>query len=366
MLRIGVDARCLNHPFVRGMGRYLKNVNETISGFRDVEWKLFADRPDLPFHSPDCRSQTVNCFEVRGYRFHTWEQIGLPWKAKRARVDVLHCSATTLPWWQPVPTVVTVHDLIPWMDQWQEGNLSWYWRRLIPAALNRSAAIVTISHSAAKDITERWPHLADKLHVIPHGVEDVFRQISPEPLSDEMRKLGITGPYFLYVGGDIPRKRFAWARRVVSALGDSGVQLVACGLNAKAREELQDSQPGNSQIIACGYLPDAVMARLYQNAVAVLFPSLYEGFGFPVLESQAVGTPVLFSAVGSLEELVGPTACVLPPDDFEAWVTACRGFLNQRAKTAVPNQEARLWAQQFSWGTSAKKHLEVFERAARH
>lgn len=106
------------------------------------------------------------------------------------------------------------------------------------------------------------------------------------------------------------------------------------------------------------------MPRLYQNAAAVLYPTLYEGFGFPVVEAQAVGTPVLHSAVSSLTELQGPGSVVLPVEDLGAWVDACRALVAERGRTPQPNETSRQWARRFSWEASAERHLEVYRRAA--
>jgi alpha-1,3-rhamnosyl/mannosyltransferase len=106
------------------------------------------------------------------------------------------------------------------------------------------------------------------------------------------------------------------------------------------------------------------MPPLYYHANAVLYPTLYEGFGFPALEAQAVGTPVLFSALGSLAELQGPDAIVLSPKDFDAWLGTCRRLLRERNEPSLPSPRARAWASGFSWDVSAKRHLDVYRRAA--
>jgi alpha-1,3-rhamnosyl/mannosyltransferase len=102
------------------------------------------------------------------------------------------------------------------------------------------------------------------------------------------------------------------------------------------------------------------MPALYQNAVAVLYPTQYEGFGLPALEAQAVGTPVLFSDVSSLSELKGPGAVIMPPNDLDAWVGTCRNLMAARAEAPEPDQTARAWARRFSWDSFAKRTVEVY------
>ena len=107
------------------------------------------------------------------------------------------------------------------------------------------------------------------------------------------------------------------------------------------------------------------MPGVYYNAVATLYPSLYEGFGFPVLESQAVGTPILFSAVSSLAELIGPGSIVLPKDNLRDWVGACERLISERTPYFKPYKKAKEWAKKFDWKVSAEKHLQVYRYAAR-
>jgi hypothetical protein len=133
-------------------------------------------------------------FRRRGDRFRRWEQISLPRRAMRWRADVLHCPATGMPWWQPVPTVVTLHDTILWESEEEGPPDAFYLGRLLPSAYARCAAIVTISESSRRDILRIWPHLEEKLHVIPHGIGDAYLGSVDAPLPESLRGLGIAPP----------------------------------------------------------------------------------------------------------------------------------------------------------------------------
>ena len=118
-------------------------------------------------------------------------------------------------------------------------------------------------------------------------------------------------------------------------------------------------------VVFLPFIDEDDMAQLYRQAVAVLYPTLYEGFGLPALEAQAVGTPVLFSALGSLSELVGPAAEILPPNDLNSWLQTCRRLFSQRGESQIPNKAAQQWARQFSWESSATRHLELYQKVAK-
>ncbi len=367
-MRVALDARTLNREHVRGIGRCLKELVTRSSEKHGVQWDLLGDRPDLPFHLPKARGQTIDLFEFRGYRFHSWEQLGVPHRAAKRGADLLHAPANRVPWWQPVPTVTTVHDTIPWQQEEPGWHRGWYLHQLLPRAFRKCAAIITISESSKRDILRRWPDLAPKLHVIPNGVGDDYLDATPQPLYERLLGHGIRTPYLLYFGGSIPRKRLDWALRVAEALSVSGVQLVLCGVEPECHEKVRAevSPQLRERICFAPFIAEEDLPNLYQNAVAVLYPTLYEGFGLPALEAQAVGAPVLFSDVSSLGELKGPGAVVLPPYDLDQWVASCRALLARRSVFPTPNDESRIWARRFSWDQYTERTVEVYRAVAFH
>lgn len=367
-MRVGIDARCLNTEHVRGMGKYVNEVLAHALREPPVEWVLFGDRPDTPMQVPPDIGARAQVFHQTGHRFQVWEQFGLPAASRRLGVDVLHCTATTLPAWQPVPTVVTVHDAIPWQTPPRGGFDRWYLNRLIPSALRRCAAVITISEASRRDLLAMWPWLDAKLHVIPHGVSDHYLLANQAPLNTTLRATIGGDRYLLYVGGAIARKRFAFAVDLLRRLGEPAVRLYALGFRRDEAESAAAAlEPAiRARVVFASFVDETDMPALYREAIAVLYPTLYEGFGLPALEAQALGTPVLFSPLGSLAELRGPVARVLPPDDVEAWLAALRALVPQGSlRDPADTERARAWATRFSWEASARRHLEVYRAAAR-
>jgi alpha-1,3-rhamnosyl/mannosyltransferase len=365
-LRIAVDARCLNTNFVRGMGEYLSPVLTHISAARDVAWLLFGNRPDLPFHRPPgAATAKVVLRDIPGARFHVWEQVALPAEALARGARVLHCTATTLPLWQPVPTVVTIHDTIPW-DTGEFVPPGFYRDRLLPLALRRCAKIITISEHSRRDIARLWPDLAAKVRVIRHGLDERFAAATLAPPRPALRAIGIGRPYLLYFGGPAARKRLDWTLELFRALERTDIDLIVCGVPEGVRDSFRRhvAPEQRDHVVFAPFLAAEDMPSLYQNALAVLYPTLYEGFGFPALNAQAVGTPVLFSDVSSLRELVGPTSIVLAPEDTRVWLEACRTIVGRRIVEMAPDAASRQWAAQFSWEKSADAHWEVYREAA--
>lgn len=362
-LRVGVDARCLNGDHLRGMGKSLYELVRRTASSGAIEWHLLADRPDLPMHAPAEPGIATSVFETRGFRFHAWEQWGLPARTKGLAVDLLHAPATSMPWWQPVPTVVTIHDAIPWQGEDPAWPAGFYRDRLLPAAYHRAAAIMTVSECSRRDILKRWPALKPKLHVVSPGVDERYLEIRPDPRPVVIADRVLEEPYLLYLGGADPRKRLSWAIQTWAGVAAKGASLVVCGVERSAHADVRRLVPGDLQarLILAPFINEEDMPRLYMRATAVLYPSLYEGFGLPVIEAQAVGTPILFSDVGSLSELKGPGAVVLPVDDLPAWVRAAAHILDTRSGVPGPDRVARAWARQYSWDAYTDRTLAVYD-----
>ena len=363
-LTVGLAARCLNTAHVRGMGRYVYDMLDEARAAPDVAWVLFGDDPRHPMtQPPGLRGQSV-IFPFRGDRFQLWEQVGLPRQAEARHVDVLHCTEGSLPLWQPVPTVVTLHDTLAWTENDGSPWARFYWNTLMPRALARCAAIITISECSRRDILARWPALEPKLSVIPHGIHPAYLDTGTPPEPSKLQRSLQPHPYLVYLGGPLPRKRFDWALKVLQAVPTPELQLVACGFGEAARPAALAQVPAalRERVRFAPFLPDEHLRALYRGAAAVLYPTLYEGFGFPAIEAQAAGTPAIFSALGSLSELVGPLAHVVPPEDLSAWVQAVVHSLQPGPERAARAAAAREWAGQFSWARSCQDHLAVYRR----
>ncbi len=362
-MKIGLVARCLNTAHVRGMGKYVMELLRHSS--EDISWHLFADDPRHPLLHPEGPRFTPDIFEFRGDRFRLWEQLGLPMRARRMPLSLVHCTEGALPLWQPLPTVVTLHDTLAFEERPDTAGERLYWDHVVPAALKRAAHVITISESSRRDILARWPELAPRLTVIHHGIETAYFESPTAAIPTKLQEALGGAAYAVYLGGPMKRKRFDWALQVLAAQSDTALKLVACGFGAGARDVARLALPRELQdrVLFAEFLSDAELHALYAGASAVLYPTLYEGFGFPAIEAQAAGVPVIFSPLGSLTELVGPLATLVPPDDLDAWTHA----LNEAARLppqarAEKASEARSWAQSFRWAESWRRHLQVYRQ----
>jgi glycosyltransferase involved in cell wall biosynthesis len=262
--------------------------------------------------------------------------------------------------------VVTIHDAIPWNGQDTAWSPGFYRDWLLPAAYHKATAVLTDSNSSRRDILARWPKLQPKLHVVSLGVHERYFEAEPESRAIQFGDRVVDEPYLLYLGGSEPRKRLNWALQAWWGCGVPGVSFVVCGLERAAHDTVRRMTPAEFQdrLILAPFIPEDLMPRVYMRAAAVLYPTLYEGFGLPVVEAQAVGTPVLFSDVGSLTELKGPGAIVLPVDDLAAWSRAVSDVVRSHAASRSADGVARAWAKQYSWDSHINRTLAVYQAAA--
>lgn len=362
-LHVAVDARCLNTAHLRGLAKSLYELVSRTAASGAIHWRLLTDRPHPPMRAPAGDGVDVDVFASPGAGVRAWEQWALPRRARQLGVDVLHAPAGSLPWWQPVPSVVTIHNLFPWQHKdaaWSEG---FYRDRLLAAAYQRASAIMTVSNALRRDILARWPALKPKLHVVSPGVDERYLEAQPDRRPIEIGGQVVNEPYLLYVGSADPRRRLAWALQTWWGCGAPGVSLVVCGVERDAHEAVRKMTPRDHQarLILAPFVAEDDMPRLYMRAAAVLYPSLDGGFGLPVIEAQAVGTPVLFSDAGSLSELKGPGAVVLPVDELGAWVRAADLIVRSRPASPGPDRIARAWAGQYSLEAYIKRTIAVYD-----
>lgn len=359
-LHVGMVATALNVQHLRGTGRYIKELLRNTRPEDGVTWSVYGNDPAQPMRVPAGLLGTTDVFSFRGDRLRLWEQLGLPLHVHQDRIQLLHSGENSLPVLQSVPSIVTIHDTILWEEP-REGLDRHYWHDVQSLAYRRCAHVITISESSRRDIEARWPFLRERLTVIPHGIGPEFFDGSTASSPPELTRALGQAPYLLYMGGPQPRKRFGWATRLVAASGRSDLHLVACGFpdGMGGASEVPSELRGRVHFMP--FIEDAELVALYSGARAVLYPTLYEGFGFPAVEAQAAGTPVLFSPISSLADLVGPLAWTPPPENFEAWRAALGEVLGlTEAARASLARQAIAWARRYSWRRSVEQHFELY------
>jgi glycosyltransferase involved in cell wall biosynthesis len=362
--RIAVDARALvDEP--AGVGYYTRALLLALArrgnvGLTALSHRAARDVAEL--------TEAGVAFETLQAPFgYWWQQKTLPRRLRGGAFDLLWSPLATLPQETPLPAVVTIHDLTPLLyPYWHSWRNRWTFRRRLPATLRSAARIVAVSEATARDVEHRFPAAAQRLDVVPNGVDSVFVPATDSQVEAIRRSFDAPRGYVLCVGTLEPRKNLArlldaW-RLVVERLDDPPPLLVAGGRGWRSRglRRRLRRTPGARYL---GRLPRPRLVEALQAATVFAYPSLYEGFGLPVAEAMACGVPVVTSDRSSLPAVVGDCGVLVNPQHTQELATAIAGLLGDATRRRELGQRAVRRAERYSWETAAANMEDVFSLA---
>ncbi len=366
-LRIGFDGRAFTSP-AAGIRRYATELVRAVVALGEpIEVvALGGDATRIPAGI----NRVAEAVHPPGNA--GWTLIGLPRTAARAGVDLIHAPAYTAPFWAGVPVVLTIHDVS------YEIHPEWYpyrrdvLRRLYYRGSARSAAhVLTVSAFSASEITAAFGIPASRITVAPLGVHGTFAAGDPNVSLD--LPANVTEPYLLHVG-DIHERRnlpvvvdaILEARRHFGAA--AALSLVLAGVDRGITDGLcaMAAEAGSADaVVALGPVSEERVHALYRGAVALVYPSLYEGFGLPLIEAMACGTPVIASHAASIPEVLGGAGLLLDPRDVSAWRDAIIRIVNDEALRHDLRSRGLARAATFTWQRTAQITVDVYREVAR-
>jgi glycosyltransferase involved in cell wall biosynthesis len=325
--------------------------------------RLYTHQPPQPAEWPSGPRIETRCLPFP----RLWTHLRLATELSLHPPDVLFVPAHVLPLHCPVPAAVTVHDLgylhFPEAHtRFQRWYLNWTTRR----HARHAEHLIADSEATAADLRQHYHAPAERISVVHLGRDPHLGPVDPAPVR---QKYGLSQPYLLYLGTLQPRKnllRLLTAFEQISP--DFPHHLVLAGRPGWLAEAIleQASQLNLRQRIHLpGYIPQADKAGLLSGATAYVFPSLYEGFGLPVLEAMACGTPVLTSNTTSLPEIAGQAALFVNPEDTASIAQGLRRLLSDSPLRADLRERGLKQVQKFSWGQAAESVLSILRKVAR-
>ena len=357
-------------PNPRGVGKALRTLfRHLIPLMPDWKINLYTNRQGGP---PPCGySEQVRWIDVRGDRFNAWENVRLPLAGFTDRIGILHCPSQTAPALASCPVVLTVHDLIPLRigDGWSESEVS-HFRKILARSVAKARRVITVSEFTKQDLLTEFKVPKEKIDVVWWGVENIESPSSGIESSKFLAEAyGIELPFFVAFGGEAPRKNVSRILEAFSRFTNESTreaQLVLLGVSALGKKNFSpiiEKLGIAKKVILLGYLDDATVAEIMRRAEALVYTSLYEGFGLPILEAMIVGTPVITSNVTSLPEVAGDAALLVDPSDCGAIADGMREcFETDRVRTELKARGLRR-VKDFAWEGVARQTLSVYEKA---
>ena len=354
-MRIGFDATPLSAPY-SGVGTYAANLLHALQMKSQEEIVTLA-----PLSTNGNRHRPVSNKTL-------WMQLTLPRDISYLDLDICHFTNFVAPLLCPCPTVITIHDMTLWMfPELHPTRRLAAMRPIIPLAAQHASAIIAVSKSAKADIVSILDLDPDKVHVVYEAPAEHFQPINDEEYLTRIRaRYHLSDPFILYVGTLEPRKNIVRLLEAFAELCHSGTvphHFVIIGnrgwKDSPIFEAVERLKIGKF-IRFIGQIPAEDLAALYNLAEAFVFPSLYEGFGLPVIEAMACGAPVVTSRRGSLQEIADDAAEFIDPTDIQSIKQGLLRVLCDPGYAHELSQRGLQRAAQFRWSDAADQTRWIY------
>ncbi len=367
-MKVGIDSRAAIWYRGTGMGTYTYQLIRNIY--------LIDKKTDYHFFLPNERFQGLN--PLNSGVFHSigqtknkfWEEIASVAIDPRG-MDVYHVpqNGIGLPKVKECKTVVTIHDLIPYIlpETVGPGYLKIF-RETMPMILERADHIITVSEHSKKDLIRLMKVPEEKISVIYEAAETIYKPINKELAKARLaNKYGIREPYILYLGGFSPRKNLVGLIHAFALLRKElpgPCKLLVVGREnpmVEAAKKAAVKTGCDKDILFAGFAPIQDLPFLYNGAELFAYPSFYEGFGLPPIEAMACGTPTIVSNCSSLPEVVGEAALSVSPEDVSALASQMHRIFSDSRLRQELSRAGILRASEFSWTKAAAKTIQVYK-----
>lgn len=349
----------------QGIATYNRLLVDGLKKINNVNYRLFEDN--------DARDtfKTYNIINlIKNISKKFYRDNGMLHKfIKNEQADIFHCTESYgIPWIGKMKckVVTTVHDLIIYTLPKKDGNQSSWNEKMrfyyqVKHAIKNSDAIITVSEYSKNEIIKVFPEASNKIKVIYLAPRSEFYMKKNNEVNYILKKYNISKSYILLMGGNHPRKNMLRAIRAFLSLNNFNYQLVITG-NAILNFDKNIKQAiKENKIIFTDYVSDEDLVALYNKAYMFVYPSLFEGFGLPILEAMACGTPVITSNVTSMPEVAGDSAILINPYDEKAIKNAMDKLINNPNLIEIYKKRGLERCKKFTITEMAKCHVEVYK-----
>ncbi|MCX6510200.1 MAG: glycosyltransferase family 1 protein [Actinobacteria bacterium] len=370
--RVGVNLLWLVPGQVGGSEEYTVRLLRELAELHpdDVEVILYVNRQFRAAH-PDLVSRfTTHVAPISGSSRILRVIVESTWLAARSRMDrctLVHHAGGTMPSLRLAPGALTMHDLQPLSNPDRFGFVKGaYIRFVAPRSVRRARTVVCLSEFVASDVVNRVGIERERIRIIPCGVNEPETAFDHDRLAQLLASLDLTNrPFILYPAITYPHKNHetlvAAFAQIVSTHPELRLVFTGGGGSSDATVTAAiDAYGLTNYVVRTGRIPETDLDLLYRAATVMAFPSLYEGFGIPVLEAMSRGCPVVASAIGALPEVTGGAGELVNPLDVVGWANALGGLIDDPARRTVLVRLGFDRAKHFDWSTPAQSLLSLY------
>ncbi len=373
-MKIAINTRFLLSGRLEGIGRYTYEVSRRlVLQHPDDEFLFFFDRPCDPafLFGPNVRAVVLPPPARHPVLWYIWFEWAVAQALKRHRPGVFFSPDAYLSLRAATPTVMAVHDLaFEHYPGWAPPLVQRYYRHFMPLYCRRAQRILAVSEYTRQDVVGRYGLDGERIAVCGNGCRDGFAPLSDEEKQAVRAEVSGGKPYFLYIGAVHPRKN---THRLIEAFSRFKARcpgpalLLIAGRFAWQTGEVKqayDNSACREDIRFTGYVPDEDLPRLLGGALCLVYPSLFEGFGIPILEAMHCDVPVITSDTSSMPEVAGPAARLISPEDIGGLAGAMQEVSESPALRQRLIEAGREQRRKFSWDKTAGIAYENLRLAA--
>ena len=385
---IGIDARFYG-PLGKGLGRYTQEIVDNviaINASEPIDYVIFLSKDN--FDEFICPNDNVRKELINSRWYTLAEQFEVPYKWWKNKIDLMHFPHFNVPLIKVGPYVVTIHDLI--LTKFPTHRASTlhpfiYWLKdkgyhlIISSAVRFAKKIITVSYFTKLDLIEQFRADDSKIEVTYEGVANLAKGndslfVAKLDNKKTLALYDIHVPFLLYIGNAYPHKNLEGLVSVFSKLHAKyhDLRLVFVGKEDYFYSRVKDfakvnnlwqKENHNSPVVFTGYVPDADLEALFQEASAYVFPSLYEGFGLPPLEAMAHGCPVVSSNRASMPEILGEAATYFNPENKDEMIEKIEEILNNSSQRERNISLGYQQVKKYSWWECALSTSKIYQKA---
>lgn len=365
-MRIGINTRFLLRNGLEGIGVYTQELSKRLAeNYPEHEWYFFFDRE---FDEKFITSSNITPIIVppparHPILWHVWFEISLPFFLKKNKIDFFFSPDSYSSLSTDIPQLLTVHDLAfeyyPETTPWLVNK---YYRKYFPKYCQKANHIIAISNQTKNDLIELYNISNQKISVLPNGVSDDFRPRDKNTIALTRTIYTAGKPYFLYVGAIHPRKNVLSLLQAFNKFKtdhpDLPHQLLIVGRNAWGNEELfsyHKKMTHKTEVVWLNNISQSELIKITASSTAMVYISLYEGFGLPVLESMACGRCVITSAASPMSDIVGEAGVVVPPTDIDMISSKMFLLASNHSLREQLNEKSLLRSKNYHWDITAQK-----------